>query len=145
MENKEIIKKYSNGEITVVWEPAKCIHSTVCWKEATGLPTVFNPRIKPWINLEGNDTETIKNQVNKCPSGALIWVSNVEAPSTPNLNKTEIEVIPNGPLMVYGPIEIKTINGIEYRESAKTAFCRCGHSSNKPFCDGSHRKVGFDG
>jgi uncharacterized Fe-S cluster protein YjdI len=145
MENKAIIKKYSNSDITVVWEPAKCIHSTVCWKEATGLPTVFNPRTKPWINLEGSDTETIKSQVNKCPSGALSWIANEEKEIAVALNKTEIEVSPNGPLMVFGPISIKTLDGVEHRENAKTAFCRCGHSGNKPFCDGSHRKVGFEG
>jgi CDGSH-type Zn-finger protein len=47
--------------------------------------------------------------------------------------------------MVFGPVSVKTINGEEHRESAKTAFCKCGHSTNKPFCDGSHRKVEFVG
>lgn len=37
------------------------------------------------------------------------------------------------------------VNGVEQRlERAKLALCRCGHSGNKPFCDGSHKRVGFE-
>ena len=145
MEKKDIVKKYSNQDITVIWEPAKCIHSKNCWRKATGLPEVFNPMIKPWINMDGSDTDSIKNQVDKCPSGALSWIANTAKVEPAIADKTEIEVTPNGPLMVYGPVSITTINGIEQRESSKTAFCRCGHSKNKPFCDGNHRQIGFEG
>ena len=66
----EIIKKYTNGEVTVTWQPSKCIHSTICFQ---GLPQVFDPRKRPWVNIEGADTETIINQVKECPSGALTY------------------------------------------------------------------------
>ena len=61
-------KEYSNGEVTIVWEAKKCIHSTNCWR---GLPDVFKPKEKPWINPNNVSNESIINQVNKCPSGAL--------------------------------------------------------------------------
>ncbi|MGK4566168.1 (4Fe-4S)-binding protein [Flavobacterium sp. 3HN19-14] len=61
-------KEYSNGEVTVVWQPKLCTHSTNCWR---GLPEVFKPKEKPWINPENASTEAIINQVSKCPSGAL--------------------------------------------------------------------------
>ncbi|MCB9232825.1 MAG: (4Fe-4S)-binding protein [Bacteroidia bacterium] len=61
-------KEYSNGEITVVWQPGKCQHAAECVK---GSPNVFRPREKPWINVEGGTTESIRNTVHKCPSGAL--------------------------------------------------------------------------
>jgi uncharacterized Fe-S cluster protein YjdI len=64
----DIIKRYSNGEITVVWEPSLCVHSGIC---ARGLPKVFDPRRRPWVILDGFDTETIRHQVERCPSGAL--------------------------------------------------------------------------
>ena len=60
--------KYSNGEVTIVWQPHLCIHSGNC---ARGLPEVFKPREKPWIVPEGSVTEKIIEQVKKCPSGAL--------------------------------------------------------------------------
>jgi len=67
-------KKYSNGEITVTWEPGVCQHSARCWK---GLINVFNPQKKPWINMEGDTSERIIEQVKKCPSGALSYLQNV--------------------------------------------------------------------
>jgi uncharacterized Fe-S cluster protein YjdI len=90
MDLKSITKTYSNGEITVVWKPAACIHSTICWKEATGLPDVFNPREKPWIKIEGATSERIMEQVNKCPSGALSFYFNSDpGGSTPPENTEE--------------------------------------------------------
>jgi len=63
-----MIKRYSNGEITVVWQPALCQHTGIC---AHGLPVVFNPARRPWIELEHSDSEAIARQVERCPSGAL--------------------------------------------------------------------------
>jgi len=54
-------------------------------------------------------------------------------------------VNPNGPLMVIGRIDIKHVDGRIENKEKTTAFCRCGASANKPFCDGSHRKIEFIG
>ncbi len=62
------VKHYSNGEVTVVWQPGLCQHSGICVR---GLPRVFDPRRRPWIELEHADTEAIVAQVGRCPSGAL--------------------------------------------------------------------------
>lgn len=62
--------KYSNGEVTIVWQPGRCIHSGNCVR---GLPEVFKPREKPWITPEDSTTEKIIQQVKKCPSGALSY------------------------------------------------------------------------
>ena len=67
---KEITKKYSNGEVTIVWKPNLCIHSGICFR---GLGEVFDPRQRPWITPEGSTTEKIVEQVKKCPSGALSY------------------------------------------------------------------------
>jgi uncharacterized Fe-S cluster protein YjdI len=77
MEN--ITKHYTNGEVTIIWKPHVCKHSTVCWREATGLPEVFHPQQLPWITPENSTTENIISQVKKCPSGALSFVMNSEA------------------------------------------------------------------
>lgn len=68
MDINNIRKEYSNGEITIVWQSGKCIHSGNCVKN---LPQVFKPREQPWIQPEGVTTQDIKDAVAKCPSGAL--------------------------------------------------------------------------
>ncbi len=52
----------------------------------------------------------------------------------------------NGPLLVQGPVKVVDHLGNEFSVppgKENIAMCRCGHSKNKPFCDGSHRQVGF--
>lgn len=77
---KDIIKHYSNGEVTIVWKPTICQHSTICWKRATGLPDVFHPMELPWITPDKGTTEEIIAQVKKCPSGALSFFMNDQEP-----------------------------------------------------------------
>lgn len=137
-------KQYSNGEITIVWNPEACIHSTLCWK---GMVQVFNPKKRPWINVDGADSEAIIAQVEKCPSGALSFFRNSEKDTAPETIDVEtiVEASPNGPLMVYGNIRVKDSEGNETVKHKVTAFCRCGASQNKPYWDGSHRKIDFKG
>lgn len=136
-------KKYSTDQITVHWKPEVCIHSKICW---TQLRTVFDPSKRPWINLEGATTEEIIAQVKKCPSGAISYTMNNEAETEkPAYELCVAEMAPNGPLLVRGEIIVKDAQGNEVRKNNVTAFCRCGASANKPYCDGSHRNSGFTG
>ena len=142
----EITKKYSNEDITIVWKPSVCIHSTLCWKGEKGLRQVFNPAEKPWIKPEGASTAEIIERINNCPSGAISFYYNNEANKTIETKAESIvEAMPNGPLLVYGNITIKHSNGETEQKNKVTAFCRCGASSNKPYCDGTHTKNGFVG
>ncbi|HEX2303373.1 MAG TPA: CDGSH iron-sulfur domain-containing protein [Gaiella sp.] len=61
------------------------------------------------------------------------------------MSEVSITVRPNGPYKVYGPITIVDVEGREFElpEGSAVALCRCGHSQNKPFCDASHKRVGF--
>ena len=68
--DKKITKRYSNGEVTVVWKPDLCIHSTICFK---GLPDVFKPLERPWIKIDQASTARIIDQVSQCPSEALSY------------------------------------------------------------------------
>lgn len=61
-------KEYTNGEITILWQPEKCTHSGICVKT---LPQVYNPKERPWIKIENATSEELVSQVAKCPSGAL--------------------------------------------------------------------------
>lgn len=138
----DITKKYSNEDITVIWKPKVCIHSAICFK---GLPTVFNPKKRPWVTIEGGSSKEIMTQIDKCPSGALSYYHNSDVGLQEETVKTQIEILPNGPILVYGTIEVKDKAGNKTLKNNTTAFCRCGHSGNKPFCDGSHVKKEFQG
>ncbi len=142
MDKKEITKKYSNGEVTIVWRPGECIHSTICFR---GLGEVFDPRKRPWITPENASTEKIIDQIKKCPSGALSFYMNsdIEQKQVEVNSETIIETSVNGPLLVYGNVTVKDKDGILTKKNNVTAFCRCGASANKPYCDGSHKKINF--
>ena len=66
-------KIYSNGEVTIHWQPQLCKHTGICFR---GLPQVFDPRKRPWITPGNATTEEIIKQVKRCPSGALSLVDN---------------------------------------------------------------------
>jgi CDGSH-type Zn-finger protein len=54
-----------------------------------------------------------------------------------------IKVSRNGPYVVKGPVELTDADGKTYTVKASFALCRCGASTTKPFCDGTHSKIGF--
>ncbi|MEP7268311.1 MAG: (4Fe-4S)-binding protein [Saprospiraceae bacterium] len=73
MDKNNIIKEYTNGEVTIIWQSGKCFHSGNCVRNN---PAVFNPRERPWIKPEASSTEEIIATVKKCPSGALTYRMN---------------------------------------------------------------------
>lgn len=141
---KDSTRKYTNGEVTILWKPDLCIHSGNCFR---GLGEVFNPQVRPWVNPMGASTERIIDQVKKCPSGALSYYMNNDSPEGVVKVEAEtiVETITNGPLMVYGNVTVKDSSGNLTKKNNATAFCRCGGSSNKPYCDGTHKKINFRG
>jgi uncharacterized Fe-S cluster protein YjdI len=143
MSEGKSIKEYSNGEVTVTWEPSKCIHSGKC---VNGLHEVFDSTARPWINIEAASTERIVNQVQKCPSAALgYYYEGNRTEDESSIAEQIVEAVANGPLMVYGNFTVKLPSGEPKKINKVSAFCRCGSSGNKPFCDGTHKKIGFKG
>lgn len=153
-------REYTNGEITVFWKPGKCIHATTCYRE---LIEVFNPRKRPWVIIDGAPTERIVEVINKCPTDALTYRWNDEKKhKEANYNKSSnseniksitskdelkpvtVQVMRDGPLVVQGSFEVFDAKGNKLKTMAMTSFCRCGASNNAPFCDGFHRKIGFN-
>jgi uncharacterized Fe-S cluster protein YjdI len=149
-------REYTNGEITVYWQPKKCIHATICYVE---LIEVFNPRKRPWVNIDGAPTDKIIEIVDKCPTDALTYKRNkdigagdkdpalatMEPPVTPVARPVEIRIMKDGPIVITGKVSLTDNDGKEYKTYSITSICRCGESGNLPFCDGTHRKIGFTG
>ena len=136
-------KEYTNGELTIVWKADICIHAAECVKR---MPHVYDPDGRPWISAEGADTAALKEQISSCPSGALTYFMNSDAEDkSSDAPLCKAVVMQNGPLIVHGAITVVDKDGNEVEKENKTAFCRCGASSNKPYCDGAHRGAGFEG
>lgn len=101
--------------------------------------------------MDGATTDKIIEQVRKCPSGALSYYLNTLEPAGPNkviaeaANILKVEVTPNGPYLIKTECLIVHSDGREETKTGTVALCRCGASSNKPYCDGTHRKNGFTG
>jgi len=153
-------REYTNGEITVFWRPDKCIHATTCYRE---LLDVFNPRKRPWVNMNGAPSPRIIEIIDKCPTEALTykWNDN-EKNNTQENQKNEkikkaqefsaenkanppvqISTMKDGPYVVQGKFRLIDSDGNEVRTMQMMSFCRCGQSNSMPFCDGYHRKYGF--
>lgn len=98
------------------------------------------------MTIEGSTSERIIEQVKKCPSGALSYYLNRDTDEPVKVEaETIVETMVNGPLLVYGNVSVKDSSGSITKKHNVTAFCRCGGSANKPYCDGSHKRIGFVG
>lgn len=113
-----------HGDFTVAGHPH--IRATLC--------RCGESRSKPYCDGSHNDAGfTASGEVKP----------NAE-PENPNMDRTiEIQPIADGPLVVHGAVELVTGTGKTISRAPGAALCRCGHSGNKPFCDGSHARVGF--
>ena len=131
---------YANGAIEVHWEPRFCIHTGNCVRY---LGEVFDPSARPWIDVDAADPDAIARTVLTCPTGALHFRRLDGGATEEAATETTVEPRPNGPLFVRGRLKIVDHGGRTIREDTRLALCRCGASRNKPFCDGSHRRVGF--
>jgi uncharacterized Fe-S cluster protein YjdI len=134
------LQVYAGDGFEVTYDPAVCAHSGEC---ARGLPEVFDPEAKPWIRPERAPAARLAEVVARCPSGALRFVAKAAAAAAPA--RSTVSLKPNGPLLLSGDFEIRAPDGTVLFAGQKAALCRCGHSANKPFCDGSHKGAGFQG
>jgi CDGSH-type Zn-finger protein/uncharacterized Fe-S cluster protein YjdI len=136
--SEEKLHRYESAAAVVIFDGARCIHAAEC---VHGLPEVFDPEARPWIRPDAADLASLTEVVNRCPSGALRIErrDGVPAMTVPPLNTCL--VMPDGPNFVRGQISLQVD---ETRlEDTRVALCRCGASRNKPFCDNSHRRIGF--
>lgn len=133
-------RTYANETIEVHWEPKLCIHMQNCVR---GLGEVFDPQARPWVRVDAANAERIAETVLTCPTGALHFRRLDGGPQEEPPVETTVDPRPNGPLFLRGRIRIVDGDGATVREDTRVALCRCGASSNKPFCDSSHRTIGF--
>lgn len=132
-------RRYTGTAIDVTYIPRRCIHAAECVR---GLRAVFDTEKRPWIDPDAASADEVAAVVRRCPSGALHFErrdgGSAEAPPAPN----RIVVTDAGPYRLVGDLRLVGSDGSELAETRAT-LCRCGASQNKPFCDNSHRTIGF--
>lgn len=87
--------------------------------------------------------ERLKGMIDRCPSGALERAPEEDAEPDEPAFEPSVIVVKDGPLFVRGRVQVASGDGFGYAVRNRMTLCRCGHSGNKPFCDGSHKQVGF--
>lgn len=146
--NKEAVREFTNGEVTVYWKSDLCIHSANC---LIRLPEVFNSKKKPWINIHAANSKDIMKTVDTCPSRALTYLKSTKFVTSKPRATTKmkpkfarIHVLKNGPVLVTGNFIVRDSQKKKIQiENEVVALCRCGGSKKKPFCDGTHQTIGF--
>jgi uncharacterized Fe-S cluster protein YjdI len=138
---KPLVKEYATDEIVIEWEPRLCFHSGNCSRL---LPKVFDRERRPWVKADEATAEEIEATVARCPSGAL-RSRRLKGASVKLPQRFEICASAGGPLLVRGGVRIVDAEGDVLYEGERAALCRCGGSSNKPFCDGTHKTNDFEG
>jgi CDGSH-type Zn-finger protein/uncharacterized Fe-S cluster protein YjdI len=129
-------EEYRGKAVAIRFDGSKCIHSRNC---VLTLPNVFLANVEgPWIQPDNADAEAVAALARSCPSGAIAYERLDGGPdeSAPLVNV--IRVLENGPLAICGDVRLD-----ENAPAFRVTLCRCGDSRNKPFCDGSHKTVGF--
>ncbi|MCH9649147.1 MAG: CDGSH iron-sulfur domain-containing protein [Deltaproteobacteria bacterium] len=136
---KRKIFTYESDALVVEYEVARCIHAAEC---VHGLPGVFDPKRRPWIDASAASADDIAKVIQACPTGALRYQRRDGVPGEPTAERNTARVASDGPVYLEGEIRLHLPNG-EVLEENRVALCRCGASKNKPFCDNSHVEAGF--
>ncbi|HJT99395.1 MAG TPA: ferritin-like domain-containing protein [Rhodanobacteraceae bacterium] len=130
--------EYIEGkDLTLLYEGRKCIHSRFC---VTSGPKAFLANVPgPWIFPDAMDVDGLVEIAHLCPSGAIRYRRKDGKPdeSAPPVNLLSLREA--GPYAVRADIVLDG-ESLGYRAT----LCRCGASKNKPFCDQSHKEIGFD-
>lgn len=112
-----------------------------------------DPNGQVWAQVSETDNPTVEKtfvrQVNDCPSGRLVAWQNESGKPIEEQRDQIIALVEDiaegcsGPLWVQGGIQVEAADGTSYEVRNRMTLCRCGQSSNKPFCDGTHASFKF--
>ena len=132
-----MVDEIRGKRVLIRFDGDKCIHSRNC---VLSRPDVFVPNVSgEWIHPDAATPEEVAGLALNCPSGAIAYerLDGGEGEQPPLVNT--VHVRENGPYAVRAEMNIEG-HGAQLRAT----LCRCGDSKNKPFCDGTHTKAGFE-
>ncbi len=129
-------KIYDGDEITMTDDESICARYAYCDRFGS-----------VWSEIEQTSNDEVKKrmekQISMCPSGRLKYYLEESRDPVEAEYEPIIACIPDGPLWVLGNIPVEAPDGFVYEIRNRQLLCRCGHSGNKPFCDGKHFSIGF--
>jgi len=126
--------------ITIHDNRGLCAHAGRC---TDGLPAVFRLRQEPFIDAEAASPDEVVEAIRQCPSGALNYsIEGIEHRGE-NVD-TVTGFVPKGPYVFRGGVTLEGAELLDGGTLDNLTLCRCGKSTNKPFCSGAHWYVEFD-
>jgi CDGSH-type Zn-finger protein len=129
-------KGYEGAGITMSDDESLCAGYAFC-----------DPHGSVWREIENSADPVVKarlqQQIANCPSGRLHYIVQGSSGPAERRYPPTIAAIPDGALWILGGVPVETPDGFTYEVRNRQLLCRCGASENKPFCDGSHRRVNF--
>jgi CDGSH-type Zn-finger protein len=128
---------YVGDDVVMTDDHTLCEHAGYCGDRFTNVWRMIRRTSDPDIR------ERLQHMVSLCPSGALDHAPADGADLVELAFVPSIGVIRNGPLWIRGGIPIESADRTTYEVRNRVTICRCGHSANKPFCDGTHKEVEF--
>ncbi len=135
-------KRYATPDIAVTFDPRRCIHAARC---VEGAPEVFDPNARPWIQPDNAPAGKLADVIARCPTGALRYERLDGGPPEAVPVEATLTLVKDGPIHVRGPMPLNDAQGNRRDDAGhRYALCRCGGSGNKPFCDNTHRTMGFE-
>ena len=142
MADEQNIHVYPGDAVDVSWDGRLCIHVGECGRSEGEL---FVGGRNPWCdpNLAGS-ADRVAEVCQRCPTGALTYVRKDGGAAEVAPGRNQVVVANDGPLYFTGALDIDGAAADQVGVKFRAALCRCGASKNKPFCDNSHRDVGFE-
>ena len=136
-------ENYVGEAIAIHDNRGMCAHAGRC---TDGLKEVFRLKQEPFVEAHAASAEQIAAVINTCPSGALSYtIGGVEHRDGDGDAAPVVGYVPNGPYVVRGGgAALKDAEQGEGASTKRFALCRCGQSTNKPFCSGAHWYHQFD-
>lgn len=128
---------YRAAEVTIFDDRTICAHAGEC---TDGLPAVWKLGVEPWIDQDAAPADAIRATIRRCPSGALSFAEPDGTDPVEEAVSPAVIASVDGPYHVRGGIPVTSSSGPAYETRNRQTLCRCGGSSNKPFCDGTHWK-----
>ncbi len=128
---------YRGGELTMFDDRTLCTRAGYCGDRFRNVWAMIGDADDPAV------AERIRQMSMLCPSGRLMSMPDGAEAADEIEYQPSVAAIRNGPLWVRGGVPVVAADGTRYESRNRVTLCRCGHSGNKPFCDGSHNDVGF--